>query len=96
MTEVEMVNVVWFDENRIIPSRDFDSYDYDLFLNFASQAELEGDYCVLETYHKIEGYKIQGLKPRVDFIENEETGELEEVIKYMIESKKKETLKNEM
>lgn len=93
-----MVNVAWFYTNKVnmmTPSRDFDYYDYDLFLNFASQAELEGDYCVSETFTKIEEYKIQSLTPRVDFIENEETKELEEVIKYVVETKKKETLKND-
>lgn len=79
--------VVLFDVNNIVPSRDFDAYDYNLFLNFASQVELEGDSCVLETYHKIEEYKIQGLTSRVDFIENEETKELEEVIKYVMKCK---------
>jgi hypothetical protein len=76
--------VVRFDVNKITPSKDFDAYDYNLFLNFASQAELEGDYCVSETFTKIEEYKIQGLTPRVDVLEDEESGELEEVIKYVM------------
>ena len=58
---------------KIIPSKDLDAYDYELFLNFASQAELEGDYFTSETFTKIEGYKIQGLISRV----------LEEIIKYV-------------
>ena len=60
--------VVRFYVNKINPSKDFDAYDYNLFLNFASQAELEGDYCVSETFTKIEGYKIQGLTPRVQYL----------------------------
>jgi hypothetical protein len=88
-TEKRSITAVWFsDVNNIIykiPSKDFDAYDYNLFLNFASQAELEGDYCVSETFAKIEGYKIQGLTPRVDVLEDEESGELEEVIKYVME-----------
>jgi hypothetical protein len=99
-TEKRSITDVWFsDVNNIIyiiPSEDFDAYDYNLFLNFASQAELEGDYCVSETFTKIEGYKIQGLTPkiegykiqgltpRVDVLEDEESGELEEVIKYVM------------
>ena len=74
-----------FDVSKVIPSKDFDAYDYNLFLIFASQAELEGDYCVSETFTKIEGYKIQGLTPRVTVAEDEESKELEEVIKYVME-----------
>jgi hypothetical protein len=85
MTEKELLNVVWFDVSKITPSRDFDVYDYDLFLKFASLAELERDFCTSETFTKIEGYKIQGLTARVDFIEDEETGEVEEIIKYVME-----------
>ena len=87
-TEKRSITAVWFsDVNNIIhiiPSEDFDAYDYNLFLNFASQAELEGDYCVSETFTKIEEYKIQGLTPRVDVLEDEESGELEEVMKRLL------------
>jgi hypothetical protein len=72
-TEKRSITAVWFsDVNNIIyiiPSEDFDAYDYNLFLNFASQAELEGDYCVSETFTKIEGYKIQGLTPRIETLD---------------------------
>ena len=68
---------------KIIPSKDLDAYDYELFLNFASQAELEGDYFTSETFTKIEGYKIQGLIPRVTVVEDEESRVLEEIIKYV-------------
>lgn len=81
--ELASPTVVWFDVNKIIPSKDLDAYDYELFLNFASQAELEGDYFTSETFTKIEGYKIQGLKPRVTVVEDEESRVLEEIIKYM-------------
>jgi len=81
------------DANKIIPSRDLDSYDYNLFLKFASQKELEEDSFTSETFKKIEEYKIQGLEPRVDFIENEETKELEQIVKYMLKYNKKELVK---
>ena len=86
-TEKRSINAVWFDVNKIIPSKDFDAYDYELFLNFSSQAELEGDYLTSETFTKIEGYKIQGLKPIVTVEEedDEESRELKEVIKYFNE-----------
>jgi hypothetical protein len=81
-----LFTAILFDVSKVIPSKDFDAYDYNLFLIFASQAELEGDYCVSETFTKIEGYKIQGLTPRVDVVvEDEESKELEEVIKYVME-----------
>lgn len=85
MTEKELLNVVWFDVNKITPSKDFDAYDYDLFLKFASPAELERDFCTSETFTQIEEYKSKGLTARVDFIEDEETGEVEEIIKYVME-----------
>ena len=69
--------------SKIIPSKDLDAYDYELFLNFASQAELEGDYFASETFTKIEEYKIQGLTPRVTVVEDEESRVLEEIIKYL-------------
>jgi hypothetical protein len=64
--------VTVFDVSKITPSKDFDSYDYNLFLSFASQEELDGDYCVSQTFTKIEGHKIQGLEPTVRFANDEE------------------------
>ncbi len=65
-------NVKFFDANNITPSKDLDSYDYNLFLKFASQKELEEDSFTSETFKKIEEYKIQGLKPSVSFANDEE------------------------
>jgi len=73
--------VEFFDANNIIPSIDLDSYDYNLFLKFASQKELEEDSFTSETFKKIEEYKIQGLKPTVSFAED---CELEEIFNFMI------------
>lgn len=89
--ELASPTVVWFDVNKTIPSKDLDAYDYELFLNFASQAELEGDYITSETFTKIEGYKIQGLNPRVTVMEDEESRVLEEIIKYVYVTENDET-----
>jgi hypothetical protein len=59
----------FFDANSIVPSKDLDSYDYNLFLKFASQKELEDDSFTTETFKKIEEYKIQGLTPTVSFVD---------------------------
>jgi|688.fasta_scaffold220693_4 hypothetical protein len=61
--------VEFFDANSIVPSKDLDSYDYNLFLKFASQKELEDDSFTTETFKKIEEYKIQGLTPTVSFVD---------------------------
>ena len=68
--------VKFFDVNKIISSKDLDSYDYNLFLKFASQKELEEDSFTSETFKKIEEYKIQGLTPTVSFVEDDELDEI--------------------
>jgi hypothetical protein len=69
---IKSSKVEFFDANNITPSKDLDSYDYNLFLKFASQKELEEDSFTSETFKKIEEYKIQGLTPTVRFVEEDE------------------------
>ena len=71
-------NVKYFDVNKIVPSKYFDSYDYELFLKFASQSELEDDYCTSKTFREIEGYKIKDLEVKVTVVEDVESKELDE------------------
>lgn len=75
-SKLTSTTVTFFDVTKIVPSKDFDSYEYELFLKFATLVELEGDFCTSETFTKIEGYKIQGLKPRVSVVEDEELNEI--------------------
>lgn len=82
--------IEFFDVKNITPSKYFDSYDYNLFLNFASQEELEGDFCTSETFTKIEGYKIQGLTPTVRVVESDE---LDEIINFYLHKFSQDKLK---
>jgi len=80
----------YFDDTTIsviIPSEDLDSYTYQLFLKFASIAELEGNYAVKSTLRKIEDYENPpSVKVKPEVLEDDgEDEDLEEVIKYVME-----------
>lgn len=62
----------------IIPSEDLDSYTYQLFLKFASIAELEGNYAVKSTLRKIEDYQNPpSVKVKPEVLEDDGEGCIE-------------------
>ena len=67
------------------PAKDFDETEYSLYLQFATQEELEGNYCSSQTYYKIDQYMNpipEDCEPTVSLVEEDEC-EMKIIIDYI-------------